>query len=90
MANPETVVDYAAWKRGYTPPSEHVLIDQLAYRGARVVLASDWGEKSIAFWVVMRGGRPSAAVRKAMRNMMELVFEDDEPKTPYEYDTADC
>lgn len=80
MAKPETVVDYDAWNRGYSPPSEHVLIDQLAYRGARVVLGCDLGTGG-AFWVVMRGKRPNAAVRKAMREMMELVFED-EPETP--------
>lgn len=44
MVRPETVVDYDAWKRGYMPPSEHVLIDQLAYRGARVVMGSDFGD----------------------------------------------
>lgn len=79
MAKPETVVDYDAWNKGYTPPSEHVLIDQLAYRGARVVLASDWGEPG-AFWIVMRGKRPSPAVRKAMREMLEIMF-DEEPET---------
>lgn len=89
MARPETVVDYDAWKKGYTPPSEHQLIDQLAYRGARVVLASDWGERG-AFWVVMRGVHPTRLVRKAMRDMMELMFEDDEPTAPYEYESPWC
>lgn len=39
-ANPINVVDYDAWKRGYVPPTEHQLIDDLAFRGARVVAAS--------------------------------------------------
>lgn len=72
---PESVVDYRAWARGYVPPSEHLLIDQLAYRGARVICMSDWGDDG-AFWVVMRGQTPSPAVRKSMRDMMELIFEE--------------
>lgn len=90
MARPETVVDYDAWNKGYTPPSEHCLIDQLAYRGARVVIASDWGKHG-AFWIVMRGlPHPNPLVRKAMREMMELVFDDDKPSEPYEYDSPWC
>lgn len=69
-------VDYAAWEKGYMPPSEHILIDQLAYRGARVVLGSDLGD--MGFWVVMRGKWPSAAVRKKLREMLELVLEEDD------------
>lgn len=76
MKPPQSVVDYDAWNRGYTPPSEHVLIDQLAYRGARVACMSDWGSDG-AFWVVMRGKTPSPAVRKSMRQMCELIFEDE-------------
>lgn len=77
---PETVVDYDAWKRGYMPPSEHVLIDQLAYRGARVVTMSDWGDEG-AVWVVLRGKEVTPALRKAMRNMLEVYFQD-EPLAP--------
>lgn len=56
VRRPETVVDYDAWKRGYMPPSEHILIDQLAYRGATVNTSSDLGD--CAFWIVTRGFRP--------------------------------
>ena len=71
-----SVVDYAAWERGYMPPSEHVLIDQLAYRGARVKFASDWG-KDGAIWVVMRGDRKwSREVRKKILEMADLFFQD--------------
>jgi hypothetical protein len=74
-----SVVDYDAWNRGYMPPSEHILIDQLAYRGARVKLASDWGEQG-AIWIVVRGDKNwTRAVRKATREMIDLFFEDDEP-----------
>jgi hypothetical protein len=33
LSERQTPVDYDAWNRGYMPPSEHVLIDKLAYRG---------------------------------------------------------
>lgn len=76
----ESVVDYKAWEKGYMPPSEHVLIDQLAYRGARVIQSSDWGEAG-AVWVVVRGNTPNAAVRKAMRELLAMAFpfEDETP-----------
>lgn len=93
MTRPETVVDYDAWKRGYTPPSEHVLIDQLAYRGARVIMASDWGEDRPAIWLVMRGKTPNRAIRNAIRKMLDLAMDDSEPGEPgepYEYETPFC
>lgn len=70
----QSVVDYEAWKRGYMPPSEHVLIDQLAYRGARVVLGSDWGDGG-AFWVVTRNLKLTPKIRKAMHELMDLAFD---------------
>ena len=90
MANPETVVDYTAWKKGYLPPSEHLLIDALAYRGAKVMFSSDNGEGKGAIWIVMRDRRPP---RKYLRALMSLLYdclEDEEPSVPYEYETADC
>jgi len=79
MGRPDTVVDYYAWNRGYTPPSEHVLIDQLSYRGARVVMASDWG-KDGAIWVVVRGDRMwRPEIRKAIREMVALALDHDLP-----------
>lgn len=71
-----SVVDYAAWGKGYMPPSEHVLIDQLAYRGARVALMCDHADAG-AFWVVVRGKNLTPAMRKHMRETMELWFEED-------------
>lgn len=76
MARPETVVDYEAWERGYMPPSEHGLIDQLAYRGARVVLGGDWG--NFGMWVVVRGKTPSREIRKKLMEMIDLALEDSE------------
>lgn len=74
------VVDYAAWNKGYMPPSEHILIDQLAYRGARVIHGCDLGDHG-ACWVVVRGKIPNRMVRKLMRELMDMVFED-EPQKP--------
>lgn len=66
------VVDYAAWNKGYMPPSEHVLIDQLAYRGAKVILGTDYGPEQPALWLVMRGKRPA---RKHMKALMTLLLD---------------
>lgn len=85
---PATVVDYDAWKRGYTPPSEHILIDQLAYRGARVIMSSDWGAQG-AVWVVVRNLNPDGKCRKHLRELLYLAFPE-EPGPPYEYETPWC
>ena len=70
-----TVVDYDAWKRGYMPPSEHVLIDQLAYRGARVMMSSDFGDHG-AIWIVMRDiNNLTPAARKALREIVSDVLD---------------
>jgi hypothetical protein len=90
MPRLETVVDYEAWRKGYMPPSEHILIDELAYRGARVIHGSDWG--NLAIWVVMRGTIPSRKVRKAIRELVHMSLEDADalPASPYEYDSIWC
>ncbi|MEH6743925.1 hypothetical protein [Hyphomonas sp.] len=46
-------VDYESWGRGYTPPSEHALIHELTYEGAKVRLSSQAG--GAAFWIVTKG-----------------------------------
>lgn len=53
--NPIGVVDYDAWNRGYTPPSEHILIDKLAFHGARVVYSMATSMKG-QMWIVVEGG----------------------------------
>ena len=66
-------VDYRAWKKGYMPPSEHLLIDQLAYRGAKVVMSSDDGERG-AFWIVMRDMKPTGEMSLQIYAMLtELI-----------------
>jgi hypothetical protein len=67
-----TVVDYEAWNRGYMPPSEHILIDQLSYRGAKVIMSTDLGDN--AWWFVIRGKRPS---KENMRKIFDLLAEID-------------
>lgn len=85
----QTVVDYDSWNKGYMPPSEHILIDQLSYRGARVVLGCDWGD--LAMWVVIRGPTPNRAVRRAMREMVVMALENASTQAePYEYETPWC
>jgi hypothetical protein len=74
-------VDYAAWNRGYMPPAEHILIDQLHFRGAKIALASDWGDE-YAMWLVYRGTNPRELkphARKAILEMLALAFKDNEP-----------
>ena len=71
-----TVVDYDAWKRGYMPPSEHVLIDQLAYRGARVVMSTDFGDHG-AIWIVTRDiSKMNRTARNAFRDIINDVLDD--------------
>lgn len=79
-----SVVDYAAWEKGYMPPSEHILIDQLAYRGARVVMSSDFGDQ--AYWLVVRGtrlyGRNLFRVREAIEAVLNALEEDEPASVP--------
>ncbi len=49
-------VDYDAWSRGYMPPSEHVLIHELTYEGAKV-MASSHAAKNLSWWLVTKGER---------------------------------
>ena len=79
-----SVVDYEAWNKGYCPPSEHVLIDQLSYRGAKVVLSFDYGDQ--AFWVVIRGKRPTRRFLRQVQDALlmydkEIIEEKTEEKT---------
>lgn len=66
-------VDYEAWGKGYMPPSEHVLIDQLQYRGARIILGSDMGET--AYWLVMRGPGPKSKQVLAIMKLIEMTLD---------------
>lgn len=73
---PATVVDYDAWNRGYMPPSEHVLIDKLSYRGARVQISTPISREH-QIWVVVEGPPLNNKQRKAIRDMVNLWFEDE-------------
>jgi len=73
---PFTVVDYDAWNRGYMPPSEHVLIDKLAYRGARVQLSTPISREH-QIWVVIEGPPLNNKQRKQLRDMVNFWFEDE-------------
>lgn len=77
-----SVVDYAAWEKGYMPPGEHILIDKLSYRGAKVVMSFAVG-KTEQVWVVLEGApKLSRAKRAVLLKVMRLWFEaDDEAET---------
>lgn len=83
-----SVVDYAAWEKGYLPPSEHILIDKLAYRGARVVL-STWLGGDGQLWVVLEGKPLTNRQRKLLREMITLWFDDEEEAKPTEASNSD-
>jgi len=53
------------------PPSEHVLIDELAYRGAKVVLSSSSAARG--FWLVTKGYENSAELRKIARVLASQI-----------------
>lgn len=72
-----SVVDYAAWQKGYMPPAEHIVIDQLSYRGARVMAGVDYGERG--WWLVVKGPVNRQAIRRVLLAMFEAMDEEPEP-----------
>ena len=60
-----SVVDYAAWKRGYMPPSEHILIDELSYRGAKVKFSTQID--SVGIWIVVKHAADKPLPPKVMK-----------------------
>ncbi|MGI9297076.1 MAG: hypothetical protein ACR2QC_04160 [Gammaproteobacteria bacterium] len=42
-----SVVDYAAWKRGYMPPTEHVLIHELEQERGKVIFRTSVDQGSM-------------------------------------------
>lgn len=65
-------VDYAAWSRGYMPPSEHVLIHHLQFDGARVVQSTTIGPGSSQVWVVALGAKCRG--REGLK-LLEAIYE---------------
>lgn len=76
-------VDYDAWSRGYQPPSEHVLIDALQFRGAKVQMSTNVAQGG-KVWVVYEGPNFNAKARKHLIAMMRALDEalDEEPEEP--------
>lgn len=70
-----SIVDYAAWDKGYLPPSEHVLIDALSYRDARIVMSSS-DSRGDGFWLVMKGQRITGRKALAIRQMIEMALDE--------------
>lgn len=81
-----SVVDYEAWGRGYMPPSEHVLIDKLAYRGARVQISTPISREH-QIWIVIEGPLLTNKQRKNLREMVNLWFEDEPEESVKAADT---
>jgi hypothetical protein len=76
VTNPIEIVDYNAWNRGYMPPSEHILIDKLAFRGAKVTAMSAVGGAS--WWLVVEGEmtrKQVAAMSKAVHMALSALEE---------------
>ncbi len=68
-------VEYGPWTRGYMPPSEHILIDELTYRGARVsMMCGGITPASPSWWLVTKGGDHGALAAIGLR-LMELLAE---------------
>lgn len=71
-----SVVDYTAWDKGYMPPSEHILIDKLAYRGARVIMSFAVAPEE-QVWIVLEGPPLSAKKRKFTLQIMQIWLDID-------------
>lgn len=78
-------VDYAAWSKGYLPPSEHSLIHELQFEGAKVVLQTTIGDRA-KVWVVTLG---TAAVKGSAMRVLEAIYEAFEEATPKQVMQAD-
>lgn len=73
----ESVVDYMAWNKGYSPPSEHQLIHELSHGGARVVMSSTIKDKG--FWLVTKNGElPSKKDKLLLWQMLDALLDEDE------------
>ncbi|GAB6842400.1 hypothetical protein HNR00_003608 [Methylorubrum rhodinum] len=85
-------VDYDAWSRGYTPPSEHVLIDALQFRRAKVQMSTSVGRGG-QVWVVYSGPAFNSKARRHLLAMMEAMdaalIEDERPASGSEAAEAD-
>ena len=72
-------VDYDAWERGYMPPSEHVLIDALVYRGARVKCSATGTKRG--WWLVVQGEFDRATLVAASKSLHQTLEELDDDET---------
>ncbi len=83
----QSPVDYEAWAKGYLPPSDHLLIDELMFRGARPIMSSDNG-KDGAWWFVIRGKFPGSKTRLAIYKLLCEADDWPEPESREELDAA--
>ena len=71
-----SVVDYDAWKRGYMPPTEHVLIHELSHEGAKVIAMSSIGKGT--WWLVVKGDLDRKLVAAMCKSVVFTLHEMDE------------
>ena len=77
-----SVVDYAAWEKGYMPPSEHVLVHMLSHEGAKVCCSTSGS--GFSWWLVVKGDvdrKKLAKIGKILHEQMCILDDDDEPET---------
>lgn len=69
-------VDYEAWRNGYMPPSEHVLIDAL-HRGEAKVISSIRLVGEIGWWFVMENPDKGVSAKKAemIKELLKMDLE---------------
>lgn len=67
-------VDYDAWDRGYMPPTEHILIDALQFREAKVKFMTGFSPHHNMF-VVVQGPDMTAKQRQQMRRVFKMMMD---------------
>lgn len=74
--NPPTVVDYEAWKKGYMPPSDHILIHKLSYEEAHIKMSMNFD--SYEWWLVLQGDPTLDQLKGIARCIKGLIEAEEE------------
>lgn len=75
---PASPVDYGAWRRGYMPPSEHMLIHALQFEDARVAASMNFNGST--WWFVHGGDMTPKLLRSCIASLNATLrfLEEDE------------
>jgi hypothetical protein len=74
-------VDYEAWRNGYMPPSEHILIDALHRGTAKVSSSFRSSDDGVGWWLVFQnteGGissKRAAVIKQLLAMDLETMVE---------------